>query len=295
MDMRTGMCMDTEDNGRWMTYAELGLVRGISKESALKLALRRKWRKQPDNQGQVRVYVPLDWAGSRDKRAAPGAEARADISMDVSTVIKPLEAAIAALQEQLAALRADQERERASWTERLTGLRADLERERQRADRAEKRAEEADTRADKAEARAEAEQERAEAAGVQVEQLKRILREAETGLTAERAGKATAEAALAAQTKAEAKAMEAERATQAAEAEAAQLRQAAEQAVREAEALRAEVTRVTAQAAAEEATDRPAMVASRIDEVQLRRLQEAEQARKSLGRLTRLRLAWRGE
>jgi hypothetical protein len=36
-------------------------------------------------------------------------------------------------------------------------------------------------------------------------------------------------------------------------------------------------------------------VASRVDEVQLRRLQEAEQARKSLGLLARLRAAWRGE
>ncbi|MGD0105487.1 MAG: hypothetical protein ABSC06_15815 [Rhodopila sp.] len=43
------------------------------------------------------------------------------------------------------------------------------------------------------------------------------------------------------------------------------------------------------------AADRPAIVASRIDEVQLRRLQEAEQARKSLGRLARLWAAWRGD
>jgi hypothetical protein len=39
---------------------------------------------------------------------------------------------------------------------------------------------------------------------------------------------------------------------------------------------------------------RPLAVASRIDEVQLRRLQEAEQARKARGRLARLRAAWRG-
>jgi hypothetical protein len=153
-------------------------------------------------------------------------------------------------------------------------------------------------RADRAEARVEAERDRAEAAGVQVEQLKRILREAETGLTVERAGKAAIEAALAAaleaQTTAEAKATEAERAVQAAEAEAAQLRQAMEQAIQEAEALRAaEVARATAQAA--EPINRSATVASKIDEVQFRRLQEAEQARKSLPLLARLRAAWRGE
>jgi hypothetical protein len=117
------------------------------------------------------------------------------------------------------------------------------------------------SRADHVEVRSEVERERAEAAGIQIELLKRLLREAETGLTA---------------------------------AEAARLRQAMEQAVREAEALRAaEVARAAAQAM--EPTDRPTMVASKIDEVQFRRLQEAEQARKSLGLLARLRAAWRGE
>jgi hypothetical protein len=43
-----------------------------------------------------------------------------------------------------------------------------------------------------------------------------------------------------------------------------------------------------------EPTDRPTMVASKIDEVQFRRLQEAEQARKSLGLVARLRNEWRG-
>jgi hypothetical protein len=143
-------------------------------------------------------------------------------------------------------------------------------------------------RADRAEARAET-------AGVQVEQLKHILLEAETRLTEERAGKATAEAAFAtaleAQTKAEAQASEAEQATQAVEAEAAKLRQAAEQAIRETEALRA-VGRAASQAVD---VDRLAIVASRIDEVQFRRLQEAERARKSLGLLARLKAAWHGE
>jgi hypothetical protein len=179
------------------------------------------------------------------------------------------------LEEQLAAGRADLDRERAAFAdqvaalqEQMHALHADLDRERSRADqtegranRAEQRADDALARADHVEVRSEVERERAEAAGIQIELLKRLLREAETGLTA---------------------------------AEAAQLRQAMEQAVREAEALRAaEVARAAAQAM--EPTDRPAMVASKIDEVQFRRLQEAEQARKSLGLVVRLRAAWRGE
>jgi hypothetical protein len=55
----TGMNMDISaddaSDGRWMTYAELGLAREISKGSALKLALRQKWRKQKDNHGHVRM------------------------------------------------------------------------------------------------------------------------------------------------------------------------------------------------------------------------------------------------
>jgi hypothetical protein len=86
--------------------------------------------------------------------------------------------------------------------------------------------------------------------------------------------------------------LDTEAAVKAAEVEALELRQALEQARAEAEALRqAEATRSTE--VAKEA-DRPTMVASRIDEVQLRRLQEAEQGRKALGRLARLRAAWRG-
>jgi hypothetical protein len=69
-----------------------------------------------------------------------------------------------------------------------------------------------------------------------------------------------------------------------------QARTDAQEAVQIAEALRQEVARATE--AHKETVERPAMVASKIDEVQFRRLQEAEQARKSLGRLARLRAAW---
>jgi chromosome segregation ATPase len=75
-----------------MSYGELAAVRGIDRTSALKLALRHKWRKQTDNRGTVRVLVPTDWAAPADKRAAAGAE--------MSTAITALEAAIAALREQ---------------------------------------------------------------------------------------------------------------------------------------------------------------------------------------------------
>jgi hypothetical protein len=126
-----------------------------------------------------------------------------------------------------------------------------------------------------------------------------LLREAAETLKTEQAARVATEAEAAdLRLKMDQARADAQEAARAAEAEAAQLRQAVDQARTEAdqavEALRqAEVARAAAQAT--EAAERPAMVASRIDEVQLRRLQEAERVRKSLGRFARLRLAWRGE
>jgi hypothetical protein len=126
---------DTE--GRWLTYAELAELRRIDKTSALKLAIRRKWPRRKDNHGTMQVCVPLDWAGP--------AERVRDGGMDVSTIVRPLEAAISALQVQLD--RSEAGREAAD----------------RRADQAEVRADRADARAERAEARADAAQQ-AEAA-----------------------------------------------------------------------------------------------------------------------------------
>jgi hypothetical protein len=266
---------DTGGDDRWMTFAELADARGISRASASKLVRRKKWRRQTDNRGTVRILVPLDAMDSPLDRPADNPLDRPSVGpMDISHMIRAFETAATMLREQLA-------RENA---------RADAEK----------------SRADGLSARIDVERDRADSASIQFEQLRRVLREAEAALTAERAAKMTvaAEATQLRQTVDQARVeaiqhdrgprAEAEQATKAAEAEAVRLRQVAEQAVQEAEALRqAEVARVATQAA--DTADRPTMVASRIDEVQLRRLQEAEQARKSLGRLARLRLAWRGK
>jgi hypothetical protein len=99
---------DDTETGQWMTYAELGQVRGISKESALKLALRQKWRKQKDNHKIVRVCVPVEWAAVRDKRA----DIRADDRADMSRAIKLLDSAVAVLKVELEAGNARFEAER---------------------------------------------------------------------------------------------------------------------------------------------------------------------------------------
>jgi hypothetical protein len=51
---------DVTRDGRWMTYGELARARGIDRQSAVKLVRRQHWRRQPGNNGEVRVFVPLD-------------------------------------------------------------------------------------------------------------------------------------------------------------------------------------------------------------------------------------------
>lgn len=96
---------DAGDGTRWMTYAELAKVRGITKSSATRLAFRKGWPRQTGNDGQARVAVPAaaqisspdsipgitdaitpdiihdkrdDEALTRERQRADQAEARAD-------------------------------------------------------------------------------------------------------------------------------------------------------------------------------------------------------------------------
>src|SRR5690348_12964215 len=64
----------------WMSYAELGRLRGISAASAKRLSNRRRWAKQPGNDGTTRVAVPAAEAVVRE--TDPG-----DISGDVSCLL----------------------------------------------------------------------------------------------------------------------------------------------------------------------------------------------------------------
>jgi hypothetical protein len=48
-DIREDVMGDMEDRGdtRWVSYTELAEARGISRESAIRIARRRKWPKRP--------------------------------------------------------------------------------------------------------------------------------------------------------------------------------------------------------------------------------------------------------
>ena len=107
---------DEEADSRWMTYTELATARRITTSSAIKLVLRRGWRRQKDNHGTMRALVPPDCC-----EPAPGKNGDAD----VKEAIGALEASVAALRDRAEAAEqmARLERERA---DRAVQARADL-------------------------------------------------------------------------------------------------------------------------------------------------------------------------
>jgi len=113
---------DASGEGRWLTYDELGHIRGIGRESAVKLAQRKRWPRRPGNDGTARVCVPLDWL-----------KAVKEHSGELSRSVSLLEATVAALREQ-------QDHERAGWIVVIDGLEkriasTEAERDREKAGR----------------------------------------------------------------------------------------------------------------------------------------------------------------
>jgi hypothetical protein len=48
----------TLDGGRWLSYAQLAELRGITKKAAIRMTQRHRWRRQPGNDGTALVSVP---------------------------------------------------------------------------------------------------------------------------------------------------------------------------------------------------------------------------------------------
>jgi len=62
-DMDDGQAPDrptVDDAARWLSFADLATLRGISRASASKLVRRHGWRRQTDNQGRVLILVPAE-------------------------------------------------------------------------------------------------------------------------------------------------------------------------------------------------------------------------------------------
>jgi septal ring factor EnvC (AmiA/AmiB activator) len=86
-----------QDSGRWLTYPELAGVRGIDKPSAIRLATRKKWRRQRDNRRVVRVLVPPEWLTPRYQSTDLPMD-RQDRDMDLSSDRTDFAAALAAVE-----------------------------------------------------------------------------------------------------------------------------------------------------------------------------------------------------
>lgn len=84
--------------GRWLSYTEIARVRGIGRESAVKLAQRERWRRIRGNDGAARVLVPPEWLKPARE---PSGEQPPERSPALSHTVTLLEGALTTLREQL--------------------------------------------------------------------------------------------------------------------------------------------------------------------------------------------------
>ncbi len=152
---------DASGDGRWMTYAEIARLRGISKASAERLVFRRHWRRQQGNDRTLRVLVPpefLSGDASGDTSGDTSRGVRDDAQGAWAGALANLDNVATALREQLD--HANQQTHEANKRADVAVALADrtlvqLAETSARADRAEQSIETERGRADRAEARAD--------------------------------------------------------------------------------------------------------------------------------------------
>lgn len=93
MDIQSSLSDESTDattpDGQWMTVAELATARGISKGSVDRLARQRRWRRQPGQQGQVRLLVPHDaFQSAGEKPAELPSDGQSDRQSAVSRALR---------------------------------------------------------------------------------------------------------------------------------------------------------------------------------------------------------------
>lgn len=131
-----------EADAQWMTFAELAAARGISRDSAIALVRRKRWRRQRDNRGHTLALVPND--GPELRRAIPVIQG--DHPPDNRGVTPFHAQALAALEDALTALREAKDGEIATLRDVVDGMRSIVVRAEDRATRADNRATEAEVR-----------------------------------------------------------------------------------------------------------------------------------------------------
>ena len=107
MDTGTDRTQDSDADGQWLTYGELASIRRIDRHSAVKLVTRHRWRRQKDNRDVLRIFVPTEWAMSKDRGTDQatdmgtdtGTDAGTDAGTDIVRAIDALQTALAAANE----------------------------------------------------------------------------------------------------------------------------------------------------------------------------------------------------
>jgi hypothetical protein len=252
--------------GRWLTYTELAEIRGIGRESAVKLAQRERWRKLSGNSPDrtVRVLVPLEWL--KPAKAGHVGETFPEGFGELSRLLSGLEDATTFVRERADA--AEAWAEMADADRRVAEARADAERT--RADRAEDDRRAAEARAERAEQGRDGERARADALRDRLNAMQEQLADAHAALQAAEAADARAKQAEAGRAEERGRADRAEATTTAERGRADELRERIE-------ALQVQITARQEVIDAAEATRR------------------AEDERRARGLVARLRAAWRGE
>ena len=149
---------DTTRGGQWMTYGELARMRGIDRQSAVKLVRRQQWRRQPGNHGEVLVFVPQDSLS----RPATRALAQDETRDETPGVTRPVALDNTAFETALAAIDLAHASEVAALRERADAIELSRAIVQGLVDRLEVQLAEVTSRADRAEAAIAGERQRAE-------------------------------------------------------------------------------------------------------------------------------------
>jgi chromosome segregation ATPase len=284
---------DDIGEGRWLTYTELAEIRGIGRESAVKLVQREGWRKASGNSPDrtVRVFVPEEWL--RPAKGGHVGEGIPEGFGELSRLLSGLEDTVTFVREraEVAEARADA----ADADRRVAEARADAERA--RADRADNDRRTAEARAEQAEGRLFAERQRADELRVRLETVQAEAGEARA--VADQARAEAEEARQAAEARVASVEGEASGKVAQAEAAAARAREVAQEAVQAAETLQVAIDELKAGQAMMQDMHASELAVAQHDaqagQQAAAELRRVEEARRATGRWARLRAAWRGQ
>jgi hypothetical protein len=146
--------------GRWMTYDEIAQARGASRDGAIRWVQRQKLRRQPGNDGRVRVLVPPGVLPTTPPQARANHPPRTD-TPNAPPAAAAFEMALTAVREANAGEVAALQGEVATLRDTVEGLRSTVARAEHRAQHAEARATEAEAEATTQTARAREAEDRA--------------------------------------------------------------------------------------------------------------------------------------